>query len=102
MSFPTHLLKRADLYRQKTCIRGTWLDVINPVTLGKLATLPEMGSEDTEVGAGDDDGVTVGPLTSGRAVEKTAKHVQGEWPDIKTFQNIENNSEFLFFRCSSP
>jgi len=58
MSQPKSLkdLKRPDLFQQKGCIAEEWVDaasgktfdVYDPATLDKLATIPEMGREDTD------------------------------------------------------
>lgn len=49
-------LKRPDLFQQKGWIAGEWVnaasgatfDVLDPATLETIATLPEMGKEDTD------------------------------------------------------
>jgi succinate-semialdehyde dehydrogenase/glutarate-semialdehyde dehydrogenase len=48
-------LKRKDLFQTKGYINAEWVqaksgktfDVIDPATLGRIATVPEMGAEDT-------------------------------------------------------
>lgn len=51
-------LKRSDLFQQSSWINEEWItkaksgktfDVYDPATLEKIATLPEMGKEDTQV-----------------------------------------------------
>lgn len=43
-----------------------------------------------KVGFGTDEGVTVGPLTHERAVEKAMRHIKGD-PKLLTFRSMISN-----------